>query len=194
MPQCRTTRLFKWSTQLFSGNRCELITSHHIAPELSDSTMVTTLPCQLLAKGALGCEHWTACVWVYRLVCVYVGHVTARFLLAVSLWNVWLGTARRDWRGVVCDPCFIICLVSGYGGWWAVTDTRQDQSPPLAGSQTEQTGRKQRLRSLRGVTGPYLVWSGCVKCSGRIFESTYSQCLRWQGGGPESGIYLKLNA
>lgn len=163
--------------------------------------MVTSPPCQLLAKGALGCEHWTVCecigwcVLAARCVCVYEWHVTAWIPSAVSLWNVSLGAARRDWRGVVCDPCFIICLVTGCGGWRGVTDARQDQSPPIAGSQTEQTGRKQWVEeSEEGVTGPYLVWSGCVRWSGRIYESTYSQRLQWRGCGSESGVYHKLNA
>lgn len=73
------------------------------------------------------------CVFSY-CTCVVQRHVTAWFL---SLWNFSLGAVRRDWGGAVCDPCFIIRLVTGYSAWWAVTDTWHSQSL-LAARQSRQ--------------------------------------------------------
>lgn len=158
--------------------------------------MVTTLPSQLWAKGALGCEHWAVymgdCLSCLVCVCSYCTCVDRRHVTAWSL-SVFLcetfRLARREWRGVVRDPCFIICLVTGYGGWWGVTDTRQDQSPPIAGSRVINNGGGDWGR---GVTGPYRVWSGSERCFERINESIYSKCRWWQSSGSGSGVYHRL--
>lgn len=83
------------------------------------------------------------CVFSY-CTCVVQRHVTAWFL---SLWNFSLGAVRRDWGGAVCDPCFIIRLVTGYSAWWAVTDTWHSQSL-LAARQSRQV-----VNSSRGGPG-----------------------------------------
>lgn len=50
------------------------------------------------------------------------------YLCETSHWEQW---------GAVCDPCFIIRLVTGYSAWWAVTDTWHSQSL-LAARQSRQ--------------------------------------------------------
>lgn len=163
--------------------------SHHISSGLIDSTMVTTLPCQLWAKRALGCEHWTVYVWltakcVAYCTCVGDGHVTARFLSAVALWKrlTGCGEARPKRRGLWPMLHYLSCNGATVGGevWRTLGGT--NPLPSLAARQCRQVVNSGG-GVLRGgeATGPYLVWWSCAGCSGRIYESTYSQCLRWQG-------------
>lgn len=81
---------------------------------------------------------------------------------------------RLDWRGVVCDPCVIICLVMGYSGWRGVTDTQQDHFPPSAGSQVVNNGGGDFGGG--GVRG---VLKGSMRSS---------QCWCRRSSGSESGV------
>lgn len=113
-----------------------VISLHHISwSRWLQHTHSCTLPAITIKSYRLWAPDHALCVCVFSYcTCVVQRHVTAWFL---SLWNFSLGAVRRDWGGAVCDPCFIIRLVTGYSAWWAVTDTWHSQSL-LAARQSRQ--------------------------------------------------------
>lgn len=131
------------TTQLFNGS---CLWPHHITISSLTAPWPPVYPPSYYHKEIYDVSCGPYSMWVSLQfsvhTCVKWGHATAPLL---SLWNFSPGAARRDWRGAACDPCFIICLVTGFGG---VVSCDGHLAKPIPCRQ-KQTGRKQAGRAER---------------------------------------------